>query len=54
MSNDFILRAYYDKKISEGKHHYVALAEISRKLLTIIYYILKENRDYINYDDTHN
>ena len=45
------LRAYYDKKISEGKHHFVALAGISRKLLTIIYYILKENRDYIRYDN---
>lgn len=44
------LRAYYDKKISEGKHHFVALAGISRKLLTIIYYILKEDRDYIKYD----
>lgn len=53
MSNDSTLRAYYDKKISEGKHHYVALAGISRKLLTIIYYILKEDRDYIKYDDIH-
>ena len=42
---------YYDKKISEGKHHFVALAGISRKLLTIIYYILKEDRDYIRYDN---
>ena len=45
ISNEPELRAYYDKKISEGKHHFVALAGISRKLLTIIYYILKENRD---------
>lgn len=45
------VRAYYDKKISEGKHHFVALAGISRKLLTIIYYILKEDRDYIKYDN---
>ena len=46
ISNEPELRAYYDKKKSEGKHHFVALAGISRKLLTIIYYILKENRDY--------
>ena len=39
ISNEPELRAYYDKKISEGKHHFVALAGISRKLLTIIYYI---------------
>lgn len=44
ISNEPELRAYYDKKISEGKHHFVALAGISRKLLTIIYYILKEDR----------
>ena len=50
ISNEPELRAYYDKKISEGKHHFVALAGISRKLLTIIYYILKENRDYIRYN----
>ena len=50
ISNESELRAYYDKKISEGKHHFVALAGISRKLLTIIYYILKEDRDYIRYD----
>lgn len=54
MSNEPTLRAYYDKKINEGKHHFVALAGISRKLLTIIYYILKENRDYIKYDEKHN
>lgn len=51
MSNEPTLRAYYNKKISEGKHHFVALAGISRKLLTIIYYILKEDRDYIRYDN---
>ena len=50
ISNEPELRAYYDKKISEGKHHFVALAGISRKLLTIIYYILKEDRNYIRYD----
>ncbi len=51
MSVDPELRAYYDKKIGEGKHHFVALAGVSRKLLTIIYYILKENRDYIRYEN---
>ena len=54
ISNEPKLRAYYDKKINEGKHHFVALAGISRKLLTIIYYILKEDRDYIRYDEKHN
>jgi len=49
MSNDETLRAYYDKKIAEGKHHFVAMAGISRKLLTIIFHVLKEKRDYIPY-----
>lgn len=52
ISNEPELRAYYDKKISEGKHHFVALTGISRKLLTIIFYILKEDRDYIKYGNT--
>ena len=51
ISSEPVLRTYYDKKKSEGKHHFVALAGISRKLLTIIYYILKENRDYKRYDN---
>ena len=46
IKNEPELRAYYDKKINEGKHHFVAMAGISRKLLNIIYHILKENRDY--------
>lgn len=46
IKNEPELRAYYDKKIGEGKHHFVAMAGISRKLLTIIFYILKYNRDY--------
>lgn len=51
MSNEPEFRAYYDKKINEGKHHFVALTGISRKLLTIVYYILKENRDYIKHKE---
>lgn len=45
------LRSYYDKKKLEGKHHSVALMGVSRKLLIIIYYVLKENRDYKSYAD---
>ena len=54
IKNDKELRAYYDKKISEGKHHFVAMAGISRKLLTIIYYILKEDRDYVKHNNFNN
>lgn len=45
-NNDPIMHDYYVKKRSEGKHHYVALAGVERKLLGIIFHVLKENRDY--------
>ncbi len=45
-NNDPVMHDYYIKKRSEGKHHYVALAGIERKLLGIIFHVLKENRDY--------
>lgn len=45
-NNDPVMHDYYVKKRSEGKHHYVALAGIERKLLGIIFHVLKENRDY--------
>ena len=50
------LRAYYDRKRKEGKHHTdpvrsvlggTALGAICRKLLARIYIILKEQRPYI-------
>ena len=45
-NKDPIMHDYYVKKRSEGKHHYVALAGVERKLLGIIFHVLKENRDY--------
>jgi transposase len=48
-NHDETFKEYYHKKISEGKHHFVALAGVERKLLHIIYYVLKENRDYEPY-----
>ena len=48
-SKDPIMREYYLKKRAEGKHHFVALAGVARKLLHIIYYVLKENRAYKPY-----
>jgi len=41
------LRAYYDKKIAEGKAHGTALGAVCRKLLIRIYVVLKENRPYV-------
>lgn len=45
-NNDPVMHDYYIKKRAEGKHHYVALTGIERKLLGIIFHVLKENRDY--------
>ena len=45
-NNDPVMHEYYVKKRSQGKHHYVALAGVERKLLGIIFHVLKENRDY--------
>lgn len=45
------LRAYYDKKKLEGKHHYVAMAGVQRKFLGIIFSVLKENRPFIPFNN---
>ena len=42
--HDSELRAYYDRKRREGKHHGTALGAVCRKLLTRIYIVLKENQ----------
>lgn len=45
-NNDPVMRAYYQKKLAEGKHHYVALAGVERKILGIVFHVLKEDRNY--------
>jgi transposase len=49
ISNDPHLKKYYDRKKAEGKHHYVALAGVQRKLLQIIWSVLTEQRPYRPY-----
>ncbi len=44
--NDENLKRFYDKKIGEGKHHYSALNAIAAKLLRIVYWVLKNNKEY--------
>ncbi len=44
------LHQYYKKKKAEGKHHYVIITAISRKLTKRIYTILTEHREYIIHD----
>jgi transposase len=40
------LGAFYQRKISEGKHHNTALGAVCRRLLNRVYSILKEHRPY--------
>ena len=44
--NDDNLKRFYDKKISEGKHHYSALNATAAKLLRIVFWVLKNNKEY--------
>ncbi len=44
--NDGNLKQFYDKKRSEGKHHYSALNAVAAKLLRIVYWVLKNKKEY--------
>ena len=37
---------FKNKKLAEGKHYFVALSHVSKKLVRVIYYLLKTNQDY--------
>jgi transposase len=41
------LHALYEKKRSQGKHHFVALSAIARKLVNIIFKIMKSGEPYV-------
>ncbi len=43
---DPIFSVYYHKKIAEGKHYYVALAHLQKKILRVVYSILKNRTPY--------
>lgn len=38
---------YYSKKINEGKHHYVAIGHIDKKLVRVIFSLLKNKQSFI-------
>ena len=44
--NDDNLKQFYVKKISEGKHHYSALNAVAAKVLRIVFWVLKNNKEY--------
>jgi len=43
---DPVLSAFYQKKITEGKHHNTAVGAVARKMCNIIFSVLTENRPY--------
>jgi len=44
---DPVLSAFYQKKKSEGKHHYTAVGAVARKLICIVYAVLRDNKPYV-------
>lgn len=45
-NSDPILKAYYQKKRAEGKHHKTCIGAVARKLCNIIYAVLKNDKPY--------
>jgi transposase len=44
---DKTFKEYYLKKKAEGKHHYVALSHVAKKLVRVIYYLLSNNTVFV-------
>ncbi len=44
--HDPTFSAYLSKKRSEGKHYYVAVSHVAKKLVRVIYYLVKTNQIY--------
>ena len=40
-------KEYYDKKAAEGKHYYVILGHIQKKVIRVIYSIMKSGQNYV-------
>ena len=44
---DPTFKAYAQKKQLEGKHHYVVLNHISKKLLRVMFHLLKNDQAFV-------
>ncbi|MGO5064650.1 IS110 family transposase, partial [Clostridium sp. LCP25S3_F8] len=44
---DYTFAEYLSKKQSEGKHFYVAMSHVSKKLIRVIFYLLKTNTTFV-------
>lgn len=45
-NSNSVLKAYYQKKRAEGKHHKTCVGAVARKLCNIIYAVLKNDKPY--------
>lgn len=43
---DPVFKAFYDHKMQRGKHSFTALGAVARKLISVVYAILRDNRPY--------
>ncbi|NRT92109.1 transposase [Clostridium beijerinckii] len=39
---------YLAKKQSEGKHYYIAMSHVAKKLIRVIFYLLKTNTSFVS------
>ena len=44
--NDAVFNNFKNKKMSEGKHYMVTMGHVAKKLVRVIYYLLKTNNKY--------
>ena len=44
--NDATFCAFKDRKMAEGKHYMVIMGHVAKKLVRVIYYLLKTNNVY--------
>ena len=44
--NDPYFGDYYDSLVARGKHHYVALSAVARKLCGVMLALLRDRREY--------
>ena len=41
-------KSYLLKKRQEGKHYYIAISHAAKKLVRVIYHLMKNNEQYIS------
>lgn len=44
---DITFSAYLSKKQAEGKHYYVAMSHVAKKLIRVVFYLLKTNTAFV-------